>query len=367
MTPAPQPVAMGWKPSWPATRQHVLDWWDHRGLMVGCWTPPEVLPPRVDAPRPPPADPATDATDAERRAQINHACCARQWTGLDFLPMSRTDLGPGSLATLLGCEPSFGPDTIWFEACWEHLSEPERQPRLSFDPNHHWWQTQEAILRACRQRAGDHYAVTIPDLVEGLDILASLRGSQTVMVDLVERPEWVLDKLAEINQVWFEVHERCHGICRMSDGWTIFGAFMVPSPGRVAKLQCDASAMFSPRMFRRFAVPFLSEQCAWLDHSLYHLDGSQALCHLDQLLAIADLDAIEWTPDPKVPGGGDPCWYDLYRRIKAAGKSVQAVGIRTEQIAPLLDAVGPEGMYLVANAHDLATCENIERIVKRYR
>ena len=44
--------------------------------------------------------------------------------------------------------------------------------------------------------------------------------------------------------------------------------------------------------------------------------------------------------------GGHPQWYDLYRRIKAGGKSVQAVGVKPEEVVPLLDAVGPEGMYI---------------------
>ena len=41
---------------------------------------------------------------------------------------------------------------------------------------------------------------------------------------------------------------------------------------------------------------FTREQCRWLDHSLYHLDGTQALHQLPALLAIEELDAIEWTP-----------------------------------------------------------------------
>ena len=65
-----------------------------------------------------------------------------------------------------------------------------------------------------------------------------------------------------------------------------FGAFGIWAPGKTAKLQCDASAMFSPDMFQRFVVPSLTEQCEWLDYSMYHLDGSQAMCHLDALLGI---------------------------------------------------------------------------------
>jgi hypothetical protein len=83
---------------------------------------------------------------------------------------------------------------------------------------------------------------------------------------------------------------------------------------------------------------------------MFHLDGHQCLCHLDHLLAIEPLDAIEWTPDPTVPGGGSPEWYPLYRRILAAGKSVQAIGVELNELIPLLDAVGGNGMYISVNS-----------------
>ena len=38
--------------------------------------------------------------------------------------------------------------------------------------------------------------------------------------------------------------------------------------------------------------PGLTEQCQWLDWSIYHLDGEHAMCHLDALLEIDALDAI---------------------------------------------------------------------------
>ena len=83
---------------------------------------------------------------------------------------------------------------------------------------------------------------------------------------------------------------------------------------------------------------------------MFHLDGTQAIPHLDNLLAIEPLDAIEWTPQAGQPGGGSPIWYDLYRRIKAGGKSVQAIGVKYDEVEPLIDAVGSEGMYIMTSA-----------------
>jgi len=45
---------------------------------------------------------------------------------------------------------------------------------------------------------------------------------------------------------------------------------------------------------------------------------------VDSLLAIDELDGIQWVPGEGQPWGA--CWADLYCRILAAGKKVQLYG-----------------------------------------
>jgi hypothetical protein len=78
------------------------------------------------------------------------------------------------------------------------------------------------------------------------------------------------------------------------------------------------------------------------------------------------LQAIEWTPEVE-EGGGHPRWYDMYRKIKDAGKSVQAIGVQADEVIPLLDAVGPEGMYIHTGADSQEKAEALEEKVDSYR
>jgi len=286
---------------------------------------------------------------------------------LDTLPKASTDFGPGTLATFLGSQPRIEPSTVWFEPTIEHVEPPESLPPFTFDPNNEWYVHMAEFLRGSVKRADGAYLVPLPDLIENIDILASLRDNQVLMMDMIMRPKWVLEKLQEINQVYFEAFDALCDIVRATDGSNAFGAFSVWGPGKSAKVQCDASAMFSPVMFKQFVVPSLSEQCEWLDFSLFHLDGHQCIPHLDHLLEIDALDAIEWTPDPNVPGGGDPHWYPMYKRILDAGKCVQAIGIRHEEIEPLIDAVGPDGLYIMTHFQDEQSVEKVAKIVEPYR
>jgi hypothetical protein len=59
--------------------------------------------------------------------------------------------------------------------------------------------------------------------------------------------------------------------------------------------------------------------------------------------------------------------YDLYRRILKGGKSVQAVCVRYEEVLPLLDAVGGQGMMITTSAASEAKCRELEHRVEPYR
>jgi hypothetical protein len=208
----------------------------------------------------------------------------------------------------------------------------------------------------------------MPDLIENLDVLSSLRGAQTLMEDMIERPAWVKQHIAEINACYFQVYEALRARIGLADGSTCFWAFHLWGPGRTAKVQCDALAMISPAMFDEFVRPALAEQCEWLDGAMFHLDGTQAIPHLTSLLAIPGLDAIEYTPQAGVESGGHERWWPLYRRILEAGKSVQIVAVKPHEVAPLLDAIGARGVYLhvdgITDAETLRALENEVR--KRY-
>ncbi len=355
-----------WKPDWPTAKQHFIDWWHHDGLVL--WGTPvprdephEAVAHPGDAP-----DITYYYTQPEWKARWNHYRLAEHAFLADTLPIANADVGPGSLALYLGGEARLAEDTVWYEPMIDPL-DPEGYPPLRFRPESRWWQITEATLKACANLARGKYFVGCPDVIENVDIVAALRDPQMLLMDMIERPDWVIRKVDEVNRAFFEVYDRIYDVIRAADGSSTFCAFGLWSPGKMAKVQCDASAMFSPRMFETFVVPALTEQCAWLDHSMFHLDGHQCIPHLDLLLDIEPLDAIEWTPDPQVPTGGNPAWYPMYRRILSAGKSVQAIGVRPEEVVPLLDAVGGAGMYIATSFADEAQAEALMMAVEPYR
>lgn len=360
-------MAALWKQNWRETKQHFIDWWDREGLVVGKWGGVSVSRPNAQADDPGAATLERGYTDAVYRARKTRFSLSRNAFPLDIPPLAMTDIGPGSLGTFLGSEPAFSEDTVWYKPC---IVEPESHPPLAFDPDAKWWRIHESVLRENVKASRGNYLVACPDLIENIDTLSQMRDPQALMVDMVERPDWVKQKVAEINEVFFAAYKRIFGIIKFDDGEDVgaaYGAYYLWGPGRTAKVQCDASAMFSPKMFEEFVLPSLRAQCQWLDYSMYHLDGTQCVCHLEHILSIKELDAIEWTPQAGIPNGGSPQWYDLYKQIKAAGKSVQAVNVELDEVAPLLDAIGPKGTYVMAKIANMREAEELAKRVEPYR
>lgn len=352
-----------WKPQWTRTMERLEAWWRREGLVLHLTAPREK--PLMDLPRPAaPADPREQWLDPEYRFRSAEYHMARTWYAAESFPYFDTQIGPGNLAAFLGSVPEYQQGTVWFHPC---IKTPGSHPALRFDAKNLNFRAQMAIVERGAKGAEGRFLVGMPDLIENVDVLVSLRGMETLLADMLDRPEWIEEGVWQVNDAYYEAFDRIRALIR--DPWdgNAFSAFQIWGRGRVAKLQCDSSAAFSPAMFRRFTVPALTAQCRWLDRSLYHLDGTQCLCHLEPLFEIEELDAVEWTPQAGRPNGGSPEWYGLYRRILKAGKGVQAVGVKAEEVIPLLDTVGPKGLFLIASAKTEEEARRLEEKVESYR
>lgn len=354
-----------WHDDWNRAKANLIKWWKREGPVFSAFAPKDK--PWEDLPAPEtPADLPTRWCDPAYRFKDGEYRLSRTYCAGDAFPYFDTQIGPGSLGTFIGSEPGgFAPDTIWYDPC---ISDPEKYGDTRFDPANAWFRTHMALIEQGTRQANGRFLVGMPDLIENIDILAQMRDPQTLMMDLLERPRWVKKMVTQINRVYFEAFDLMHQRIKDADGGNTYSWFRIWGPGKAAKVQCDASAMFSREMFEEFVVPALTEQCRWLDYSLYHLDGTQAMHHLDALLKIDALDGIEWTPQAGIENGGHARWYPVYKKILDAGKCVQAIGVRPEEVKPLLDACGAAGLFIVIwRAESESVARRLADLVDKYR
>jgi len=303
-----------------------------------------------DVPRPEGWTTHYSTKDFGYRVHLARRACASTHYLAEAVPCMSPDLAPNCLALFLGCPGVEGDGTVWCDPVIP--TRPDGSPGeygLVRDESNFYWDFCRRLGREQLALGRGKFLVEFPDLIEGLDTLAAMRGTEELLADLLDRPDWVRTCLRKITDLYFEYYDPLYDLFRDEAGGSIFWAW---APGRMSKFQCDISAMISPPMFGEFMVPVLTEMCGRVDHCMYHWDGPGALPHLDHLLSIPDLDMIQWTPGAADEPTHSARWWPYLHRIVDAGKSVFLMGCGgAEGLAALKKEFGEKLGRFLLRAH----------------
>lgn len=236
----------------------------------------------------------------------------------EALPNIDITLGPDQYAGFLGgtIETSGENVTTWVHPCvdsWEGFEVKIDQSEDSY------YQKIKAYYEYAAKKAEGHFILNMLDFHSNLDAMSALRSAQELCFDLIDYPEEVKRVLGEINGTYRDVLNMVYEAGRMKEVGTM-GWSPIYCRDKAAVLQCDFSCLLSPAQGREFVFPAIEEEASHLDHTVYHLDGKDALCHLDTILSMDCIDCVQW-----VPGEGQPRsmeWMDVLKKIQAAGKSL---------------------------------------------
>ena len=297
--------------------------------------------------------------DAEYQADRAVASVMNRHYAGDALPQAWPNLGPEVFSAYFGQEMEYGEATSW---SIPNLPDYSLADTLQFsDQNAYWTQTlrmTDALLEAGK---GLFYT-GITDLHPGGDAVAAFRDPMHFAMDMLDSPA---EAKALSNRM---SREFCTLYDRFMDRLESAGQACCSWPGPVSRRRWhtpsnDFSCMVSKDVFDDVFLPGISEECRHLEASLYHLDGPQALTHLDSLLEIPDLSAIQW-----VYGAGNGCasdWIDVYKKIRAAGKGIQ-VGLRPDELDLFMDEFSPEGLWLGIDADSAAHAADLVKRVEQW-
>jgi hypothetical protein len=114
------------------------------------------------------------------------------------------------------------------------------------------------------------------------------------MLGLVERPETVGRVMTQMTRLWKEVVDTVssvvlpagQGTTNWTSGWSARCFVCIG--------QNDFSCLVGPRMFDEFILADTVACCRHVDRIIYHLDGLDALRHLDRILGIDALHCMQW-------------------------------------------------------------------------
>ena len=279
----------------------------------------------------------------------------------DAFPLYWPNFGTVMAAAFSGlCELHAGRDTIWLVPKeLKALSEIKVEPIM----DNRWFLKTEQLTQKAAERFGPLVQVGYTDLGGSLDLPASYRTTEKLLIDLIDCPEEVKRVTQESHEAWCVYYERltriiegnCYGSCSWAGIW---------APGTTFMLQCDFSYMISPDMFAEFVLPELAQSCRKLDYAFYHMDGQGQIPHLDHLLSIPELRGIQWIPGD---GSAPPeTWTDVIGKIRDADRLCQLF-VTTEGLLKIVKEFGGKGfMFYVIGLPSPAEFDALLKEVNRH-
>ena len=241
--------------------------------------------------------------------------------------------GPGVLAAFCGATLDNSSGRVWFFPCERDVT----KLHIRYDPENKWARRVKDICRAGIERWQGDIIITMPDLGGILDVVASMCGTEELLYATVDEPEEVHRLILEAEQAWQEAYADFAKILAPQGCMTNWNGIL--SAGTTYIPQCDFAYMIGPDMFREFVLETLRRDTERIENTIYHLDGIGQLAHVDMLLSLPKLRAIQWVPGDGKPG--PETWGDLYEKICAAGKNVMIIGDgRTNSSLEMLPKLG---------------------------
>ncbi len=248
----------------------------------------------------------------------------KEFLGDSFPFINFDSFGPGVLSAFCGANLDNSSGRVWFFPD-EELEITDIS--IKYDPENKWVKRIKDVYRAGIEKWGDTVLMGMPDLGGSLDLIAVLRGTENLLMDLYDEPEEVLRLVKEADKAWFEAYNDLASVLYPQDGVKCVGysdwdGIYSESPSYI--LQSDFSFNISTDMFLEFALDSIKEQTRVLDNTIYHLDGFNQVKNLDYLLADENLNAIQWVFGDGMPPA--PHWIDIYKKIEDAKKGSHIIG-----------------------------------------
>lgn len=114
----------------------------------------------------------------------------------------------------LGRGPKLESETVWFGAQWdERLCKSwDELSDVKLDEDNKWWRLTKNITEVASRAMAGYGIVGMTDLGGILDIVASLRGSKRLLVDLRKNPKAVKSLSSKIIDIWHACYEELNSI-----------------------------------------------------------------------------------------------------------------------------------------------------------
>lgn len=245
--------------------------------------------------------------------------------GGDLIPAYYPSLGPDEVACYCGAKLEFQEDSMHTNWCVPFVEDWAETEPLHIHEDSPYWQRILQIYRRGAELLKGKMLMYHVDLHTNMDLLAAVRGTENLCMDLIDCPELVDEAMKQSRALFHKLWKDIAEAGQMDENGYWFGAY---GQKGMAILQCDFGAVISPEMFERWVMPALEEEADIVDRVIYHWDGPETLRHKKALLNSDKIHTLAYVPLPSE--GGHINLLPMLRELQDCGKGVYVSGTPEE-------------------------------------
>ena len=242
---------------------------------------------------------------------------------------------PGQVAIpwlpgIAGCRVRVFPDSILGE---EQCLSLDQVSNLVFDRDNPWFRKYVEFGLALAGAAEGRFPVSHSAEIGPTDLHGLLRGHTGSIMDLVDEPERAAEILFRLAEFFCQAQQEFWKHMPLFHGGYFDAQYSLWSPRPIMRLQEDATAVYSPALYRKFVQPVDRELASRFPCSFMHLH-STSMFLLDAFLEIAEIQCFQINKDALGPSTA--AMIPHYRKVQAAGKPLLIRGSFGEEETRLL-------------------------------
>ncbi len=215
---------------------------------------------------------------------------------------------------MLGCRIKRKGKSFWAEERKAPYEELKSFDSFTSSP---WFHTYIQFVRTLKRSFGTTIPVGIPILRGVSDLLGVLRGHEDAILDGLEQPEWVKHTALKLARVIIQLTRAHHREAGLLEGGTVIEQYGLWAPGPIVRMQEDASALYSPELFRTCILPADRRIAQEFPYSLLHLHSS-SLFLVEEFLSVKEIGVFQVNRD--VGEMGLPEMLPYLKRIQERGR-----------------------------------------------
>ncbi len=193
------------------------------------------------------------------------------------------------------------------------------------------------------------------------DLHALLRGHTESVLDLTDEPEKAADLLWKLGGIFREITEEIWKRLPLYHGGYFDAQYSLWAPGPIVRMQEDASAVYSPALYRRFVQPVDRMLAAHFASSFIHLH-STSMFLLEAFLEIDEIKCYEVNNDASGPPLST--MIPRFQRVQRANKPLLIRGsFSPDEMHLLMDSLDPRGLMLNIMVADRSEMDALRPLV----